>query len=323
MNLNFIKKTTVDKKGIFDLIIVGAGPAGMTSAIYAARRKLNFCIVSLDVGGQMSWSLEVANYPGTTHCTGIELTKNFQKHLSEYKVNIKQEEVSKIFRKGNLINVQTKNNSYNAKTVIIGTGKTPKKLGVHGEEKLLGKGVNYCATCDAPAYKGKNVAVIGGGNSGLEAALYLAKYAKKVYIVELGKKLAGVPYLKEKVKKERKIQLANEAKTIEILGDKSVTGLKIQQAGKEKTLKVEGIFIEIGLITKADFIDVKKNKRGEIRIYRSTNNTDENLTSEKGIFAAGDVTDIPDKQIVIAAGEGAKALLAAVDYIHRWDKKFG
>lgn len=318
MNLNPFKKPI--PKNLYDLIIIGAGPGGMTAAIYAARRKLKFMIISMDVGGQMAWSSEVANYPGTTSSTGIELTQSFKKHLDLYKVAIKQEEVVKAGKKGKLCFVNTKKNTYQSKTIVIATGKSPRKLGVPGEEKLLGKGLNYCATCDAPFYKDKVVAIIGGGNSGLEASLFLSKYAKKVYLLELGGKLLGETYLKDKVQADKKIQVIFNAKTKEILGNKMLNGLKYKQAGKEKTLAVQGIFVEIGLITKTDFIDCKKNKRGEIMIFRSTKNNDENLTSIPGIFAAGDVTDTPDKQIVIAAGEGAKALLAAVDYIHQWDK---
>jgi len=152
---------------IYDLIIVGAGPAGMTAAIYAARRKINFLIISLDIGGQMSWSSEVDNYPGTTHVSGFELVKQFQDHMKIYGIKVKQEEIVKVAKKGNICYVKTKKGIYQSKTVIIGSGKKPKKLGVPGEEKFLSKGVNYCATCDAPLYKGKVVAVAGGGNSGL------------------------------------------------------------------------------------------------------------------------------------------------------------
>jgi alkyl hydroperoxide reductase subunit F len=319
MNLNPFRKKSVSKN-IYDLIIVGAGPGGMTAAIYAARRKLKFCIISLDIGGQMSWSPEVANYPGTTSCTGIELTKNFYEHLKEYKIKIKQEEIVKISKKGKACITKTKNNSYESKAVIIATGKSPKKLGVPGEDKFLGKGVNYCATCDAPLYKNKMVAVVGGGNSGLESALFLSKYAKKVYLLHIGKTLSGEPYLKDKISANHKISIFTEAKTKEILGGKSVTGLKYEKDGKEKIMKVDSVFVEIGLITKADFTDAKKNKWGEVMLFRSTKTHEENMTSIPGIFAAGDCTDVPVKQIVVAAGDGAKAALASFDYINKWDK---
>ncbi len=303
---------------MYDLIIVGAGPAGMTAAIYAARQKLKFLILSLDIGGQMSWSAEVDNYPGVPDQSGIALVQKFNKHLKDYKIEIKTAEVVKVERKGKLCIVKTKRGKYECKAVIIASGKKPRKLNVEGEEKLVGKGLSYCATCDAPLYKNKDVAIIGGGNSGLEAALFLAKHARKVYVLDIQKKLMGEPYLKGKVKEERKISVITEARTTEILGSKTVSGLKYEQRGQEKKLAVQGIFVEIGLITEADFIKVKKNKWKEIMIFRSTRTHEENMTSLPGIFAAGDCTDIPSKQIIVAAGEGCKAALAAFDYINRW-----
>ena len=300
---------------MYDLIIIGAGPAGMTAAIYAARRKINFLIISMDVGGQMTWSSEVKNYPGTTSLTGIELSNNFQEHMKEYNIKVKSEEILKLTKRGKTCVVKTKNNKYESKTVIITTGKKPKKLGIPGEEEFLGKGVNYCATCDAPLFKGKTVAVVGGGNSGLEAVLFLEKYAKKVYLLEVNEKLAGEAYLRDKVLTSKKISVITGAKVQEIKGDKFVNSINIDKKGKRETLKIDGVFVEIGLITAANFTDVKKNKWGEIKLFRGTKTHNENLTSVPGIFAAGDCTDIPAKQIVAAAGDGCKAALASFDYI--------
>lgn len=308
---------------MYDLIIVGAGPAGMSAAIYAARRKINFIIISLDVGGQMSWSSDVENYPGTTSISGVELANNFQKHLQVYGIKIKQEEIIKIDKKEDVCIVKTKKNSYESKSVIIACGKSPRKLDVPGEEEFLGKGVNYCAVCDAPLYGNKTVAVIGGGNSGMDAALFLSKYASKIYLIESRAEITGESYLKEKVLKEKKIQVITNSNIKEIKGSKFVTSLVYEKEGKNNELKVEGIFVEIGLVNKADFTDVQKNRWGEIMIFRSTRSHDENATDIPGIFAAGDVTDVPSKQIVVAAGEGCKAALAAFDYISKWDEKNG
>jgi len=303
---------------MYDLIIIGAGPAGITAAIYAARRKVKFLIIGMDVGGQVNWSSDVDNYPGIRDSTGIELTKKFYDHLNDYNIKIKQEEIIDVNKKGKIILVKTHKNVYETKTVIIASGKKPKKLEIKGEEEFLGRGVSYCATCDAPFYENKTVAVIGGGNSALEASLHLSKYAKKIYLMDINDKLGGEAYLKNKVLDEKKIIYINNMKLKEILGDKIVKELVYEREGVKK-LKIDGIFIEIGLVSRSEFIKiVKKNKWGEIMIFRSTLSNEENLTSIPGIFAGGDVTDIPAKQIVVAAGEGCKAALAAFDYINKW-----
>ena len=296
---------------MYDLIIIGAGPAGITAAIYAARRKIKFLLMTIDVGGQVVWSSEVENYLGTLSSTGIELVQKFQAQLKKYKVNIKQEEVLGVRKVGDIVKVKTKSGIYSSKTVIIASGKKPKKLDVPGEDEFLGKGVNYCATCHAPLYKGKTVAVVGGGNSGMEAVLFLAKYAKKVYLLESMAKLGGEKYLRDKVLAEKKIGVLTGVKVEEIVGDGVVSGLKYNG----KVLKLDGVFVEVGLVTEAGFVDVKKNKWEEIMLFRGTRTHNENLTSVPGIFAAGDCTDIVAKQIVAAAGEGCKAALAAMDYI--------
>ena len=306
---------------VYDLIIIGAGPAGMTAAIYAARRKINFIIISLDVGGQMSWSSQVENYPGTTHLSGIELVNNFKTHMDVYGIKVKQEEIANLTKKGPLCIVKTNKAVYESKTVIITSGKSPKKIDVPGEKEFLGRGVNYCASCEAPFYQDKEVVVVGGGNSGMDASLFLSKYAKKINILEASDSLGGDPYLREKVLAEKKISVITGVKIKEISGNDFVNGLKYEKDGKEFFLQTISVFIEIGLVSKANFTKVKKNKWGEIMIFRSTKSHEENMTNVPGIFAAGDVTDIPAKQIVAAAGEGCKAAMAVFDYILRWDKR--
>ncbi|MBU0894507.1 MAG: FAD-dependent oxidoreductase [Nanoarchaeota archaeon] len=301
------------------MVIIGAGPSGMTAAIYAARRKIKFLILSMDIGGQMNWSSEVDNYPGIPDITGIEIVKKFNEHLKDYNIKVKNEEVLDIKQKGKILIVKTKKTTYETKTIIIGSGKKPKKLNISGEDNLLGKGVSYCATCDAPLYKDKIVAIIGAGNSGLEAALHLAQYAKKIYLIDSLEKIAGEPYLKDRVLQNKKISFIGGAKIKEIIGKQTVEALKYESKAEQTNLPVQGIFIETGLIAKVDFANlVKKNKWGEIMIFRSTKTHEENMTNIPGIFAAGDVTDIPSKQIVVAAGEGCKAALAAFDYINKF-----
>jgi len=307
---------------LYDLIILGAGPAGMTAAIYAARRKIKFLMLSLDIGGQMSWSSDVDNYPGLPDLPGVEVVKKFQKHISDYNIKPKIEEVVDIKRKGKVLLVKTKKSSYETKAILIASGKKPRKLNVPGEEEFLNKGVNYCATCDAPLFKNKTVAVVGSGNSGLDASLELSKYAKKIYLLDLAPKIVGEPYLKDKVIQNKKITFIGNVKTKEILGDKLVNAIKYEVDGQEKMLKLEAVFIEIGLVSRADFARIiKKNKWGEIMIFRSTITHKENMTNIPGIFAAGDVTDIPAKQIAAAVGEGCKAALAAFDYIGKFKEK--
>jgi alkyl hydroperoxide reductase subunit F len=308
-------------KNLYDLIIIGAGPAGMTAAIYAARQKINFLILGRTIGGQVSWSAEVENYPGIIKATGPELVKAFQEHLKSYGVGIKQEEVVSVSKKARGFVVKTKKNVYESKAVIVASGKSPKKLGIPGEAELQGKGVSYCATCDAPLYKDKTVAIIGGANSGLEAALFLSKYASKIYVLEVLPKLGGDAYLQEKVLKDKKIQVATGVKIKEILGKDFVTGLKYEMEGKEEELKVDGVLVLIGLVTKADFVNVEKNRWGEIMLFKNTKTLEYNMTSVPGIFAAGDATDVAAKQIIVAAGAGCKAALAAFAYLNQWDKK--
>lgn len=311
------------RKKFYDLIIVGSGPAGMTAAIYAARRKMNFILIGLDLGGQMSWSSEVENYPGVTHVSGVELVSQFNSHMKVYGIKLKTEEVLNISKKGNKCVVKTNKSSYEAKAVIVASGKSPKKLGVSGENEFLGKGVNYCATCDAPLYKDKIVVVVGGGNSGLEAADFLAKYAKKVYLFEAMPKLMGEPYLQDKIKKLSNVEVKTGVKIAKIVGNNLVEKIVFESGEKQEELYVSGVFVEVGLVSKANFVDVQKNRWEEIMLFRSTKTHEENMTSVSGIFAAGDCTDIPAKQIVAAAGEGCKAALASFDYISRWDKLYG
>lgn len=306
---------------LYDLIIIGGGPAGMTAAIYAARQKVKFLIISMDVGGQMGWSSKVENYPGVPDKSGVALVEKFNSHLQEYKIKIKKEEILKLEKdiKRKICVIKTKRNVYESKAVIIAAGKKPRKLNVPGEDKFTGFGVNYCAVCDAPLFKDKTCAVVGGGNSGMDAALFLAKYAKKVYILEHLAKLGGDNFLREKVLNEKKINVITGTKMKEIYGDKYVEKIKYEHEGQLKELIIDGVFVEIGLISQYDFTDVQKNKWGEIMIYRSTITHEENMTDVPGIFAAGDCTDIPSKQIIVAAGEGSKAALASFNYIDRWE----
>ncbi|MBW3002388.1 FAD-dependent oxidoreductase [Candidatus Woesearchaeota archaeon] len=298
---------------VYDLVIIGGGPAGLSAAIYAARQKINFIVLTGNIGGQTLWSTEVENYLGFHTLSGEQLVEKFQEHLKEYKIEVREQEpVEAVKKKGKNFELKTKKGTYQTKTVIIASGKQPRHLNVPGEKELYGKGVTYCATCDAPLYKGKTVAVIGGGNSAIEAAMILEKYAKKIYMLVWGDKIQGEPVLLDKLKAMKNLEIITKADTKAITGDKFVKGIEYEHNKEKKSLKTDGVFIEIGLIPNTQFIDiVEKNDKGEIIANK------EMQTSVPGIFAAGDVNDGVEKQIIVAAGEGCVALLEAVRYLQK------
>ena len=301
---------------MYDLIIIGAGPSGLAAAVYAARQKVNFCVISKDIGGQTIWSSDVENYLGFHLVSGSQLVEKFQQHIKDYKIELKEEGVKDIKKKNSGFVVACDNGNYETKAILIASGKKPRLLGVPGEDKYRSKGVTYCATCDAPLFREKIVAVVGGGNAALDAALLLEKYSPKVYLITINPEMKGEKSMIEKVKKSKKIEIVANAKTTEILGNKFVTGIKIDVKGKAQQLKVEGVFIEIGSIPSVDFDKLtEKNKWNEIVINDDKENYISNMTSVPGIFAAGDCTDVPEKQIIVAAGEGVKAVLGVFKYL--------
>ncbi|MBL7157701.1 MAG: FAD-dependent oxidoreductase [Candidatus Omnitrophica bacterium] len=304
---------------IYDLIIIGAGPAGITASVYAARKRINFLVISKDIGGQTAWSGDIENYTGYQFVTGADLVTKFEEHMKKYNVPLKEEGVLELKKKGDSISIKTNKGAYETKTAIVASGKYSKELGVPGEKEFKNKGVTYCATCDGPIFAGKDVAVIGGGNAGLDATLQLMKIAKHVHLINITPELTGDKIMQDKVEGAGNVTILNNTRVTEVMGDKMVTGIKIKvylPAGreneKEKTLTLQGIFVEIGLMPNSDFAkELDKNKKGEIKINSF------NETNVPGIFAAGDVTDIPAKQIIIAAGEGSKALLNAFSFLSR------
>ena len=298
---------------MYDLIIIGAGPAGITASIYAIRKKLNLLIISEDIGGQTAWSGDIENYTGYQFITGPDLTSKFEEHMRKYSVPLKEgEKVLDVKKIDDKIVVKTDKNSYESRTVIVASGKRSRELNVPGEKEFKNKGLTYCATCDAPIFAGKNVAIIGGGNSALDAALQLMRIARHVYLINIVPRLTGDPVMIEKVQESKIVSIMNNTKVLGITGDKMVRAIKVEREGKPEDLPVEGIFVEIGLIPNSHFIpDVAKNSLGEIRVDSF------NQTNIAGVFAAGDVTDVPEKQIIIAGGEGAKAALTAFRYLNQ------
>ena len=301
---------------MYDTIIIGGGPAAISAAIYASRQKISFIAISKNIGGQMAWSSDIENYPGYEKISGVELVQKFEKQLHDYNVNVISEEVAEIRQKGKNFAIITDKNSYETKTILIASGKKPRKLGIPGEEKYLKKGVTYCATCDAPIFAGSDVVVIGGGNSAMDAALIGEKYASKVIIINVNTELKGEKSLIDTIKNNKKIVVMNSTKTLEFTGDIFLTGVKVETNKKQSVISARGAFIEIGYIPSIDFDKLtKKNQWNEIILHTEGNLT--NCTSVPGIFAAGDVTDVVEKQIVVAAGEGAKAVLSVFNYLNR------
>lgn len=298
---------------MYDIIIIGAGPAGITASVYAARKKMKVLVITMDIGGQAAWSGDVENYTGYQFITGPDLAEKFEEHLRRYDIAVKENEaVLAVTKKGETIEVKTEKGTYESKTAIIASGKRSRELNVPGEKEYKNRGLTYCATCDGPLFSGKDVAIIGGGNSALDAALQMVNIAGYVYIVDINLKLGGDPIMLEKVVNNGKVTVINSASVTEIKGEKTVTAIKVKTNGTEKEIPVQGVFVEIGLTPNSEFaIDVDKNEHGEINVncYNETN--------IPGIFAAGDVTNVPEKQIIIAAGEGSKATLSAFRYLSR------
>ena len=301
---------------MYDLIIIGAGPAGITAAVYAARKKMNLLVISKDIGGQAAWSGDIENYTGYQFITGPELAAKFEEHMRQYEIALKEnEEAVEVKKTGDTIFVKTDKGAYDTRTVIVASGKRSRELGVPGEKEFKNHGLTYCATCDGPLFAGKEVAVIGGGNSALDAVLQLMKIAKKIHIINNTPSLGGDAVMREKALQSSSVNVYNNAQVVAVLGDKMVKALIIKHADKEEEIALEGIFVEVGLVPNADFVkDIEKNQLGEIKINCH------NETNIPAIFAAGDVTDVPEKQIIIAAGEGSKACLSAFRYLaqHRF-----
>ena len=295
---------------VYELIVVGAGPAGITAAIYAARKKMDFVVLANNVGGQVVLSSEIENYTGFQFITGEELGAKFEEHLRKYKFNFRTEEVQEVKRDGDSFSVRSDAGTYLGKTVIVATGRKPRELKVPGETEFKNRGVTYCATCDGPLFEGLDVAVVGGGNSGLEATLQLIKIAKSVNLLHRGPQLKADTVLVEKAKASKKVKIWTNTQVKEIAGEKLVTGIKVQRNQKETMLPVQGVFIEIGSVPNSDMVGfVEKTCWGEIIVNCKCE------TSIPGLFASGDVTNVPQKQIVVAAGEGCKASLSAFSYL--------
>jgi len=304
---------------MYDLIIIGGGPAGIAAGIYASRKKIKSLLITDSFGGQSIVSDKIENWIGEKEISGFELAKKLENHLkSQQGIEILENElVSKIEKIENGFKVFTNNNKvFETKYILVASGSSHRKLNVLGEKEFEGRGVFYCATCDAPLMKNKTAAVIGGGNSGLEAVLDLIPYASSIYLLEYGEKLKGDAITQEKIKSNPKVQIITLAQTIEITGENFVSGLKYKdrQTNEIKELKVDGVFVEIGSTPNSFLVKdlVNLNNFGEIIVDPKTQQT-----SLFGIWAAGDVTDFPYKQNNIAIGHAISAILNINDYLNK------
>lgn len=301
---------------MYELMIIGGGPAGLAASVYAARKQLKTLLISQDIGGQMSMTLGIENYLGYQFIEGAELIDKFQTQVSQFPIEQKiGEKVTRLSKTSDGFEATTESGAkYKSRAAILATGKKPRKLNVPGEVEFTGKGVSYCAICDGPVFSRQRVAVVGGGNSALEAVLDLIKIAEHVDLISLTP-LTGDPVLADQLKDAKNLSVFTEYQTEKIEGQDFVTAVVIKdiKSGQQKKLKVTGIFIEIGLVPNSAAVKdlIKLNERQEVPVNRHCE------TEVPGFFAAGDVTDAPEKQIIIAAGEGAKAALTAHRYLQR------
>jgi alkyl hydroperoxide reductase subunit F len=300
---------------MYDLVIIGGGPAAMTAAIYAARKVLKTLVVAKEQGGQLLLTRDIENWPGTIKIGGFELAESFRKHVEHYGVEQRiGTEVVEIRKKNGDFEVLTaEGEAIVAKVVLIATGGRSRPLGVPGEEEFRGRGVSYCATCDAPLFKDKRVAMIGGGNAAFEGVIDLLPIATEIHVVDIADHWFADPILQRQVLSAEKVKTYQQHKVVEIKGEQFVNGIVIEslQTGEQKELAVEGVFVEIGLVPNTDFLRgfIELNERGEIVVDRGYR------TSVPGVFAAGDAVEGLDKQIVISAGQGAQAALSAYRYL--------
>lgn len=300
---------------IYDTIIIGAGPAGLTAAIYAARREMKTLIIGVEVGGQMSKTFSIDNYPGIKTIGGLELASNAANQVKDLGVEIINSSIQKIIKENNLFIIEEKKNgsTYQAKTLILAFGLKKRNLGLMGEEKFDGHGLSYCVNCDGPLFKNKTVAVVGGGNSGAEAVEFLAKICPQVYWLEIMPDLKADPFLVQQIKQLPNVKIFTNAKITALKGEEKITAIKVIQNEQEINLEVQGVFVEIGYLAETDWLKnlVKLDNSGQIKTDALGH------TNIQGIFAAGDVTDSKHKQIVVASGSGAIAALEAYEYLRQ------
>ncbi|MCG6793686.1 MULTISPECIES: alkyl hydroperoxide reductase subunit F [Geobacillus] len=300
----------------FDVLVIGGGPAGATAAIYAARKGIRTGIVAERFGGQILDTLGIENFISVKYTEGPKLAASIEEHVKQYNVDIMSSQRAKRLEKKDLIEVELENGAVlKSKTVVIATGARWRNLGVPGEEEFKNKGVAYCPHCDGPLFEGKHVAVIGGGNSGVEAAIDLAGIASHVTLLEFAPELKADAVLQDRLYSLPNVTVIKNAQTTEITGTDKVNGLTYidRETGEEHHIELQGVFVQIGLVPNTEWLEgtVERNRFGEIIVDKR------GATNIEGVFAAGDCTDSAYKQIIISMGSGATAALSAFDYLIR------
>ena len=302
----------------FDLIIIGAGPAGLAASIYASRYGIKHLIVGQILGGQISETHQIDNYPGMEEMSGLEFSRKWEKHVKKYGAEIVSVHVKGIKKAGNLFEIDLENNEkYESRAVLLATGAKRRTLNIPGEKEFIGKGVSYCATCDGFFYKNKTVAVIGGSNAAAGAALYLANLCQKVYIIYRKSELRAEPYWVNLIKKSKNIEVVYDTNVLEISGGEKLEKIMLNKGyNGEKELKIDGLFIEIGSDPDIDYtggMEIETDSDGYVKI------SSKGETSVAGIWAAGDITDGSDKfrQVITAAAEGAIAARGVFNWLKK------
>lgn len=307
----------LENKAAFDVLIIGGGPAGSSAAIYAARKGIRTGILAEQFGGQLKDTVGIENFISVNYIEGADLSAHLESHVKAYDVDVMKSQLAKgIEKRDGVFEVPLESGAViKSRTVIVATGAGWRHVNVPGEERLQTKGVAYCPHCDGPLYKGREVAVIGGGNSGIEAAIDLAGIAKHVTVLEFLPELKADAVLQEKLKSLDNVTVFTNVETKEITGKDEVDGItyKHRETGEESHIGLKGVFVQIGLVPNTSWLadTLEKNNRGEIVV------NSRNETNLPGVFAAGDCTDSPYKQIIISMGSGATAALSAFDYLIR------
>jgi len=304
----------------FEIVIVGAGPAGLSAGIYVARQNVSCLIISKDLGGQMNLIPRLENYPGAIMTSGQILAKTLETQYLSFKGEIVYDTIEKIDESEGGFKIKTTRSEYAAKSIVLAPGKVPNMLGLENESEYFNKGIHYCTKCDAPFYQGRTTASVGVGNYLLESGLLLSRMASKMYLILKGAKLAGDKDLVAAIENNKNIEIVTQSSVKAISGNSVLQQITIvDSSGAEKVLDVDALFIEMGSKINLDYVKhlVKINTKGEIEIESG------GMTSHPAIFAAGDATTIPYKQIIVACGDGSNAGLSAFNYLEKLKGKPG